>query len=397
MEPKSFSATAFQVANACLRRYHAEQIGRGRGISTSTAATIGTTVHAALEMYVKAVYLEKTEEKSIKLLLALFQVAYTETFGSADFDTEDFADGIEMLQKWFMRNHIDDTVEVISCEVKESFMIPTSIGEIPFNYIWDRFDKLEEGIYRVVDYKSVRWAVQPADLKKKIQARCYGLAAQIRYPQAKEIWVEFDLLRHAGSVGIKFTRADNVATWHFIKAEAQRIVDAPDDAPPTLNGECLFCPVKIDCPAVMKNIGIGGIMDKIGKGPTEKDWSEVVDIRAALQWQGAAVSAAINELDGVIMPVARKLDMFEFDSDVNKMSIVTSGRRGVDPDFTRRVIGAELFDRYGGLSFTVAAAEKLLKGNELTDVQKKQLRGLIRTNPGQPRLKIEAKNPIDED
>lgn len=387
MQPKSFSASALHVAELCLSRYRAENIERSRGPG-GTAASLGTSVHGALELYVQAKMLGG--DPDLKYLLDMFRMSYMTTFGTADTNTEDFEDGVEMLTKWHKRTDWTG-VKILSCEVKENFMVKTSIGDIPFNYIWDRHDQIGENEYKVIDYKTNRWGINPQDLKKKIQARSYGLAAQIKYPNAERIWVEFDMLRHDGPVGIVFTREENAATWRFIKEKAEEIIrTADEDVEERLNGECLFCVRKQECTALLKNISVGGIF---GVGSAV----EAIDRRAQLEYQAKAVSAAIRELDEVIIAEAKKTDTLEFESDLNRMFITASLRRSVDGDMVERVIGPQLFDKYGGRSFTIGSVDKLLKGSEITDDQKRQLRGLIYSKRGEPSVKVEPKNPIDGD
>ena len=52
MRPTSVSASSLHVASLCMRRYEAEYIKYGRGMSNNAAKT-GTTCHAALKSYVQ--------------------------------------------------------------------------------------------------------------------------------------------------------------------------------------------------------------------------------------------------------------------------------------------------------------------------------------------------------
>lgn len=390
MIPKSFSATAMNVAELCMSRYAAESVAYARGIS-HTAATIGTSVHGALEMYVIQVHIEKKMEPSLSLLLDLFKMSYMDTFGSADLDTEDYRDGVEMLEAWFKRTDFSDRT-VISAEVKTSFPIKTSVGDIPFNYIWDRFDQTGENEYTVVDYKTNRWAVNPADLKKKIQARAYGLAAQIEYPNAEKIWVNFDMLRHDGPVGIVFTRADNIATWKFMKEKAEQILATPEDeVKETLNPECLFCVRKQSCKALQSNISVGGVFS------IASDEEASVNQRAMMEWQMKGLKSAIAELDVVILAEAKGRDITEFESEMYELNIGVRKTRSIDPEMAANVLGEELFHKYGGRSLTMSNVDKLIKGSELDAAKKKQLRGLIFQKSGQPSVSINPKNAIDDE
>lgn len=378
MRPRSLSATAIQTSMRCLSRYHAEHIVYGRG-SSGDAALLGTSCHGAFEMFVKMCYLEKSQEPTEKLIIDLYQMSFAATFGDLDKKSDDYRDGLKMVKDWYARTDFS-TFTVLSCEVKESFPIPTSIGEIPFNFIWDRFDQMGEHVYRVMDYKSNRASLSPTDLHDKVQARSYGLAAQIKYPDAQQIWVEFDMLRHGGPVGTVFTRDDNIETWKALKRAAQRIIDTPDGEgsriPETINDECNYCVRKTSCPTLLKNIAVGGVfsLDPIRR----------VDVRADLAAQKKAVEAALNELDSLILADAKELDQTEFLGEQNKQIITARSTRYVDPDMVFQIIGPELTRKYGGSKITMAAVDKLLEGDELDDAKKAQVRGLIGSRKGEP-------------
>lgn len=389
MIPKSISATALHVAELCPARYKAEQIDRGKRLP-GTAADLGTAVHSALEMYVTQVYLQHAEKPSLQLLQEFFRLAYMTTFGKHECEGDEYEDGVEMLDRWFERTNLED-VEVLSAEVKENFLVPSPLGgEIPFNYIWDRHDKIGDNEYKVVDYKTIRWAVRPADLKKKIQARAYGLAAQIKYKDAERIWVEYDLLRHE-PVGIVFTREENIATWQYIKKSLEKIINTPDDdVPEILNPECRFCIRKLTCKALESNIAVGGTF---GISTAE----EAIDKRAALEWQIKAIQNAIEELDNIIIRDAKQNDKEEYETDLNRVTFGISRRRAVDPWMVEKVVGGDIFSKYGGLAIKMADFDRLIKSKDLTREQKAELQQLIYFKNGEPTVKVESKNGLDDE
>jgi hypothetical protein len=337
---------------------------------------------------VKAVHIERSMPDELKILMDFYKMSYMATFGTSDVSNEDYADGEKMLKDWYERMDFTQ-FRVVTCESKESFPIPTSIGDIPFNYIWDRHDQLEESVYRVVDYKTNRWAINHEQLRKKVQARAYGLAAQIKYPQATRIIVEFDMLRHGGGVGIAFSRDDNIATWNFMKEEAERIIATPSNNPPeTLNPECVFCVRKVSCNALKKNISVGGIMSLT-------DPAEMIDTRAQLEYQKKALQSTIDQIDEVILGQARAMDVFEFESDLFTMGFGVRSTRSIDAERAEHVLGPVLSKRFMGRTLKISDVDKLLKGDELDESQKHQLASLIYFKQGEPSIKITPKNPID--
>jgi hypothetical protein len=391
MKPASLSATAIQTANLCLARYKAEHIDRA-GSPGKSAATLGSAVHSALELYVRQVYLEKKASPDQNLLIDLFRMSFMTEFGTSDTASDEYEDGLQMLKTWFSRTDFSGRT-VLSCETKETFNIPTSIGPIPYNYIWDRFDQTGPNEVTVIDYKTNRWSISADDLAKKVQARCYALAAAIKAKQqgleVDKVWIVFDLLRHE-PVGRVFTRAENTATWSFIKDEAERIINTPDDDPPeTLNSECLFCVRMQSCTALLANIAGGGIFGL--------DFDSAIDRRAALQNQMKAVSKAIEQLDEFIMTEAKERDIIEYKTDMNVLNFKVSSQRAVDGERVEHVVGSQLFNKYGGLKITVGQFDKLLKDPTVTPEQKSELVNLIYRNYGEPRVDTSPRSPIDDE
>jgi hypothetical protein len=383
------SASSLSVADLCLARWEAEQFNRAPGFS-GNAAQLGSAVHGGLELYVKTNIQpvpESQRKESLEDLIQYYKMSYMSVFGTTDLTGDLYEAGLEMVTNWFKRTSFAG-VEVISVEAKTTFLIPTSAGEIPFNYIFDRFDKLSgDEVYRVVDYKSSVWGKTPSELKKTVQARIYGLMAQIQQKQAKKIWVEFDMLRH-DPVGIVFTRDDNIATWNWIKAQAEKIIATPEGkAPETLNPECRFCVRKASCTALTKNAAVGGIFSL--------SRPEVVDRRAELEFQAAAIVAAINEIDTVLLAEMKDGDIKAFESDMNRIKVSVSRRRGVDAERVEQVVGAELFGFYGGKKLTMEQFGKLLKDKTLTDEQRAALQGLVGMKIGEPKIKVESKASIE--
>lgn len=388
LKPKSLSASALNTAGLCLDRYNAEYIQRSRGFG-GQAASLGTAVHGALEMFVKMVYIDgKAEMNNLKALLDFYQMSYMQTFGTSDTSGEVYNDGVEMLKTWFKRTSFDG-VQVLSVEQKLSFDVTDKKYDytLPFNYIFDRLDLLDpvNKVYKVVDYKTVRWPLRPADLNKKLQARIYALVCQMQYPDASRIWVEFDLLRHE-RVGIVFTKEQNAQTWHLIKSELRRILDTPEDEVfPTLNPECKFCVKKVTCDAYLKNAATGGVFSF---GDTE----QMVERRATLEWQKAAIEAAIKELDTQIVTEFRENDVTEFDTDIAHLDFKVSKRRNISPEMVQLVVGEEKFGEYGGLNLSMAQFDALLKDPEVDDDKKRQLKNLVSYNFGEERVNITQRN-----
>lgn len=383
MIPRSFSASALNVAQGCLSRYKAESLERGEDFGND-AAQLGTSVHGGLEAFVK-VLMGTGEIPTLDDLLMFFRVSYMETFNTSDIDTPWYDEGVEMNKAWYKReDYLLGTI--LSAEVKTSYPVKTSIGLIPFNYIWDRFDQYGEHEYAVIDYKTNRWALSAEELRKKIQARMYGVMAQIKYPDAERIHVKFDMLRHGGTVGVVFSKEENITTWRWFKSEVERIIAAPDNPPETLNNECNWCIKQATCNALQSNISAGGVMSL--------DRAERIDLRARVEYQAKGLKSLQTQLDALIEADAKAQDVFEMETDDTKVKFTVSSRRDVNADLVQEVVGDNIFSRYGGKAITMGKFDELLKDPSLTPEQIEKLKKLVYKNFGEPKVKVEPKSPF---
>lgn len=388
MIPKSISASSLAVSQLCLARWAAEYFHKAPRIA-GDPADLGTSVHGALESFVRNFKAGECEW-SWKQLKAYYLISFMQTFGNADDTSDLFQDGLDMLKKWMLRSEYLKTTEVISCEVKESFFVPYILNgekhEVPFNFIWDRCDKVSEAEYRVVDYKTVRIPVSAEALKRRIQPRAYALAAQIKWPDAEEIWVEYDLLRH-DAVGIRFTREDNAATWRYLKRELQRIVDTDESqVAERLNPECRFCIRKLDCTTLndVRSFSVYGISG-----------SEAAAKKLEVASQLKALEQLNAELDEALLSEAQAEDKFSWDTELVHIEITASRRRQANNATIAKIIGKDLMEKYG--TITLTNLDKMLKNGELAEDKVREVKQQISVKYGEPTAKVTPLDPFEED
>lgn len=379
MKPKTLSASSVQVFESCPARWTAEYYLRARQPSSS-AADLGIACHSALEDWVAEGFATDAST-DFKYLERLFKKHY----GSLSPGNNSRLDeGLEMMKRWYERSHPLENV-VVSTEHKQNFLLPTSVGKIPFNYIWDRCDQLDQTEYEIIDYKSVSRPIQPEGLKDKIQARCYGLAAQIAFPDAERIWVTFDLLRY-DPVGIVFTKEENRDTWRYLRGLAERIIATDGNNPPEqLNPECRWCVRKQVCTSLQRHEAVGGHL-------SISDPEKAAVQRLQLESARSGLEAAIKEMDEVILDHMEREDILQFETDDVVVKATSKRRRDVDSTMVGRVVGEELMAKYGSVGVT--AIDRMLKSGDLTEEQGAELKRLIRYKHSAPSVKVEPKNPI---
>ncbi len=390
IHPRSISATALQAAQACPARWVAEFHNRPPR-QAGTAADLGTSVHGALELFVQN-WINTHENWSWKQLLAYYKISFAITFGHADEATDEYKDGVHLLDRWYRRTDLRET-EVVSCEIKETFPVPFTDpvtgekGEVPLNYIWDRADKISDTEYKVVDYKTVRVPISSQALKKRIQPRVYALAAQIKWPDAEVIWVEYDLLRHE-AVGARFTRDDQVNTWRFIKHLLKTITEIDEDAPlERLNPDCGWCVRKRVCETLNSVTAAGSV---VGINPDE---AAVRKLEVASQIKALTILDA--ELDAILVAKAENEDRFGWATDLVQVEITASRRRNANSAAIAKIIGPELMTKYGNV--TVTNVDKLLRDPTLTEDQRAIIKQQIGVTYGEPTAKVLPLDPFTED
>ena len=361
MQLRTISASGYQVAETCLKRYHAEYVERTPRTESSEPANLGTAVHGALEDYVTAVYVKKTGlQPTLKNLINFYNKHFEKVFGTADRSNEWYPQGKEQLANWHKRTDLTE-IEVISTEKKSFILIPTSQGQKRYNYIWDRCDKFYEGdklIIRVVDYKTWRKSLTPKDMLHKIQVRMYAVAAAIQFKdlQPDEIWVQLDQLRY-GNPEVKFSREENLETWRYIKAQAEIIIAANEkNLEARLNPECGYCVIKSSCNLLRRNIDGGGVW-------AMKTDEELAEALYELDNQVKGAEAAAAEVRAILESRMDNEEASTLEAGNFTVDLSSNSRRETNSRAVSLIVGPEIFRQVGKV--TVGEVDKLIKSGEL--------------------------------
>lgn len=359
--------------------------------SDSTPADIGTSVHYALEHYVKMVYIEKLAEPSLALLNSFYLKGFIETFDAPDTDSDAFSDGEAMCKVWFDRTDLSE-VQVLSVESKEYLSFPTSIGPMDLTYIFDRLDLIVmpngKRVLRVVDYKTVRGFISADDVSRKIQCRLYAMAIYMKMLKddalkamnIDEVHVQLDLLRFH-PVGAIFSVSENRETYKWMRARTERILAVPDDepTPETISYGCRYCVRRTNCNTLRKSIENDSIMSL--------DIGKMVDIREQLKAQEAAAKLAAEEIDKVLLKHVSESNIFELEVPGYRITASAKRVKTVDAAKVIEAVGLDAVAMMGSIGVTVV--DKLRKSKSTTDEQKILLEGAVSIGYGEAGIKIE--------
>ena len=392
MELKSLSASSMLVWEACPARYAADRRAGRLGQSASRPAQIGSICHGAQEHYVQKVYIDKSAPAGKDTLEACFMVSYKDVMGTLDPSSTEYAEAWGLSLKWMRRTDFSNK-KVISVESKQTYQVPFEYGEVKFTFIFDQLSEIGPDEYEVVDYKTLQAPLSVEALKRKLQARVYSLMAQILYPNAKRIWVTFDMLRWEGEVSTSFNREDNIATYRRIQRAAKEIYEADDNdpaqVPERLNAECHWCVRKTQCSALQAHIDAGGVMGI-------QSLPELVDLRALLDFQRNGAEAAIKELDNQILTMMQAKGEVEFSTDLIDMRLKVRGARSVDSALVTELMDRHdmglLLQKYMKDTINMKDFDALLNDPDLPGSVRKDLESLIVKSYGDPKVDTQKRS-----
>ena len=374
LTPLTLSASTVQQFLDCPAMFAARAIDKAPDLS-GDPASLGTACHAAMEAWVEHEHHKGVYDNDWAVMKAFYDEAYWRLFT----DGKRYEEGAKLLQKWLARQDWTRRT-VLSVEQKLNFMLPTSAGEIKFNYIMDRMDRLDDGAIEVIDYKTISRPIQPEDLKMKVQPRTYGLAAQMLYPDAERIWVTFDMLRF-DPIGIVFTKEENRATYRFLRKTAEAIL-ASDGSLETLNEGCRWCIRKTICATLHNHSSHGGTLaltDPVIAAQRHYDLKNII----------GGLNAEANEMEKIALDWMRANDTDAISSDTLDIGVSVSGRRHMDAQRLAAIVGPDIMSRYDNIKVT--DVDTMLKVETLTDDQKSRIRQMFTTTYSEPSLKIKPK------
>lgn len=201
------SASSMGTFLKCPKQYHYRYIEKPDVVKKKWVFNeFGSCAHRVLELFHEDLIsnVRKPEEYS-------------------DIMTECFMKALEEFDQQILSPELDNLYNVIKSylekikneglpyviEVEKDFI--TSVGNYKIRGFIDRIDKLDEGVYHVVDYKTSK---SPKYLTN-FQLLTYAIAIKDIYPDAKKIIGSYCLLKHDSKM----------MTWEFSDEEIEEAVE----------------------------------------------------------------------------------------------------------------------------------------------------------------------------
>lgn len=206
----------------------------------SHASSYGTAIHATLNEFYQEI--SSGTAPSLENLLSLFEKNWIhEGFDDRGHEEKRKSEGREVLKKFFEVNSVPEWV--IPAFLEKPFSL--KIGEARIGGRIDRIDKLEDGTYEVIDYKTGS-SKKDTDLQKDLQLSLYDIACR----EGLGIHVsKLSLYFIDDNVKVSTSRTDEQleACRHEILELVEEMKKS--DFAPTPGFVCKFCDFRLICSA----------------------------------------------------------------------------------------------------------------------------------------------------
>ncbi|MBI3442208.1 MAG: PD-(D/E)XK nuclease family protein [Candidatus Sungbacteria bacterium] len=258
------SYSAIQTYLQCPQRYEFQEIGKIR-VPKSREAIFGTLVHSTLHFMFQRDPLFPTLDEVVGYFQAHWPALETFNKDAAHdvlkqpWAEEDekiyFEQGVKMLKRFYEKNapwnfHIVDLESRFELTLTDEKTSETHV----LAGIIDRIDKLDDGTYEIIDYKTGRRMPSQDSLNQDLQLSLYSAGLQKRWPQLKteDIKLSLYFLRHEEKLST-VTNPDTTekTKQHILRtiAEIQERLKAGKNFEPIPSALCNWCGYRPMCPA----------------------------------------------------------------------------------------------------------------------------------------------------
>lgn len=206
------------------------------------AVHFGTSIHNTLRDFYTLLKTEAlpSDKEKLNLLTSCFQknwISYG--YESSEFERDQKQRGVKMLERFYEKERENLSAPAF---IEEGFSL--ALGPIKINGRIDRIDRLNDGTYEVIDYKT--GSKKDSDLSNNLQLSLYALACRdvLKIPVSK---VSLYFLEDLEKVSVTRSTEQLEKCVQEITQAAQEISES--DFAPKPGFHCSYCDYRSICPA----------------------------------------------------------------------------------------------------------------------------------------------------
>ena len=249
------SYSAIETYRQCPQKFKFAVIDKIKA-PKSVELVFGTSVHDALEFMFSRNPLYPTLDEVLNRFSTEWRASAPKV--SPELTPEHqmtYEESGKKLIKDFFKKNPPWQYTVLDTESRFEILIPDPSNEKTHILagIIDRIDKIAEGAYEIIDYKTNRKLPTQDAVNSNLQLSLYHMAILKKWPELKPENIRLSLyfLKHNEKISSTRTREDIVATSEAILETIRSIEQATVENifPPQVSPLCASCPYKKICPA----------------------------------------------------------------------------------------------------------------------------------------------------
>ncbi len=297
------SFSAIETYRQCPQKFKFAVIDKIKA-PKSVELIFGTSVHDALEFMFSRNPLYPTLDEVLGRFSEQWRISAPKVFPELSPEHQlTYEESGKNLIKQFFKKNPPWQYTVLDLESRFEILIPDDEQEKTHVLagIIDRIDKIGEGEYEIVDYKTNRKLPTQDTVNGNLQLSLYHMAVLRKWPElkAENIRLSLYFLKHNEKISTTRTEEDLVATRQAILGTIRSIEEATVTGifPPQVTPLCASCPYKKICPA-WKHMYKSE--HEASPPPDEKDLEEALKEYFAIKESEKTESSRLKELQVTI-------------------------------------------------------------------------------------------------
>lgn len=356
------SYSALQTFQNCPQKYKFQVIDRIK-VPKSKEAVFGTLIHKTL----KFLHLPQLLCPTLEDVLNFYNQNWnSEVFENKNEEVAAMKQGIDILTRYYNNNDIR-SANIVNLETR--FEVP--VGQHLLAGIIDRIDRLEDGSFEIIDYKTTSRLPAQQIVDNDFQLSLYSLGLTGKWPKLEIPQVKLSLyfLKHGVKLTSQRTPKQLEETKHHVLALISEIEKS--DFKPIPSALCNWCGYQKYCPMFRHKFR----QEQISDEEIEEILKEFFEIKARSQ-EGAK---RLTELREKIFAYCDKEGVERIFSDQGFITRLAQERYKYNPDKLRRIL------------------EPLGKWNDVLAIDSSKLKKVALSLPTEVRREISKARVLDKE